>query len=60
MTKFQVGLIVGFFLGALSLFMALGIIYLFFQERRPPSASASETSSGRGARADSTNLFQIL
>jgi hypothetical protein len=50
MTKFQLGLLIGFFLGALSLFVVLGIIQLYLEERRPRNSSAAATSSGGGCR----------
>jgi hypothetical protein len=34
MTKFQLGLAIGFFLGALVMFVVLGIIQLYVEERR--------------------------
>jgi hypothetical protein len=34
MTKYQLGILVGFFLGALVLLVVLGIIFLYIEERQ--------------------------
>jgi hypothetical protein len=46
MTKFHLGLLVGFFLGALFMGVTLGIIYLYFEERREKNARACEKAVG--------------
>jgi hypothetical protein len=60
MSKFQIGLLVGFFLGGLSLFVVLGIIHLYCEKRRTPSSSGPDISSGGGARADPVRHFPDL
>ena len=47
MSNFQLGILIGFFLGVLVMFMALGIIHLYIiylhvEERRKKSALARE------------------
>lgn len=45
MTKFQIGLLVGFFLGALSLFVVLGIIRLYIEERQDKYGAAGRQAA---------------
>jgi hypothetical protein len=47
MSKFQLGLMIGFFLGALVTFVALGIIYLYFEERQKKRAEAGKRAADR-------------
>jgi hypothetical protein len=48
MSPFHIGLIVGFFLGALTMFVAIGVIVLYLAERR--NAEPVQDDSARWER----------
>ncbi len=45
MTKFHFGILVGFFLGTLVIFVVLGTISLYFEKRRENSALARQRAA---------------
>ena len=60
MTKFQLGLLIGFFLGALVIFVTLGIIQLYLAEQHDRKRRRNRAALGPSDAAQSTSYLAPL